>query len=117
MDKGELVPDEIVLGMVEEALAKHQGKDIILDGFPRTRAQAEALDQILINNDLKVSRVVSIDVPEEGLIKRLTGRRICKSCGAVYHIEFRPTKEEGVCDACSGTLYQRNDDKENVIKK
>ncbi|MCB0413610.1 MAG: adenylate kinase [Bdellovibrionales bacterium] len=117
MDKGELVPDSIVIGMVEEVLKSLDGHSFILDGFPRTRAQAEALDQLLASMSLSIEKVISLDVPQEELLKRLTGRRVCKACGAVYHETSNPTKEDGVCDVCGGEVVQRNDDKEEAIQK
>lgn len=114
MDRGELVPDRIVIGMVEE-LFKKGIKDFILDGFPRTAAQAEALEELLKRNDLRVEKAVFLDVPYAVLLNRLTGRRVCQKCGSVYHIESKPTKVEGVCDSCGGQVIQRNDDKPEVI--
>lgn len=115
MDKGDLVPDTIVIGLVEEALKNLKGKPFILDGFPRNSAQAETLDQVLARNSLKVDKVFSLEVPRESLFKRLTGRRVCKSCGTVYHIDSKPPRKDMVCDACGGVVVQRNDDKEDVI--
>ncbi len=115
MDKGELVPDSIVIGMVDEVLAKLGNKFFILDGFPRTRAQADALGQILSKRGLKIGRAIFLEVAKEELLERLTGRRVCKSCGAVFHILSKPTKIAGVCDVCGGEVIQRNDDREEVI--
>lgn len=115
MDKGELVPDSIVIGMVDEVLASHKGQSFILDGFPRTRAQAEALRTILSLRDLDIGKAVFLEVPREELLGRLTGRRVCKTCGAVYHIEAKPPRVAGVCDICDGEVIQRNDDKADVI--
>lgn len=115
-DKGNLVPDEIVIGMVEEKLKSLSGQVFILDGFPRTKPQAEALDILLKDLDLKINWVVSLNVPDENLITRLAGRRVCKSCGAVYHIDAKPAKIDGVCDICDGEVVQRTDDMEDVIK-
>ena len=115
MDKGQLVPDSIVIGMVEEVLAKGV-RDIILDGFPRTVAQAEALDQLLIKMNISIGKAIFLEVPMEILMDRLTGRRVCKNCGSVYHIVSKPTKMEGVCDACGGEVIQRNDDRADVIE-
>lgn len=114
MDKGELVPDSIVIGMVEEVLSKKPGA-IILDGFPRTVNQAEALDSLLKKLQVTIGKAIFLEVPYETLFKRLTGRRVCKNCGAVYHIESKPTKKGQVCDNCGGDVVQRNDDKEDVI--
>lgn len=118
MDKGELVPDSVVLGMVEERLKKDDcKKGYILDGFPRNTAQAEALDKMLSSLNMSLNAALSVDVPFDDLMKRLTGRRTCKSCGQMYNVYFSPSKKEGVCDKCSGELYQRDDDKEVTIKK
>ncbi|QDK44390.1 MULTISPECIES: adenylate kinase [unclassified Bdellovibrio] len=114
MDKGQLVPDSIVIGMVEEVLQKGV-KNFILDGFPRTVAQAEALDSLLNKMTLSIGKAIFLEVPMEILMDRLTGRRVCKNCGAVYHIVSKPTKTEGKCDNCGGEVVQRNDDKAEVI--
>jgi adenylate kinase len=115
MDKGELVPDSIVIGMVDEVLANLGKRSFILDGFPRTSAQAEALGTILRQRGLEIGKAVFLEVPREELLGRLTGRRVCKSCGAVYHVSSKPSKVAGVCDNCGGDVIQRNDDKEDVI--
>jgi adenylate kinase len=115
MDKGQLVPDSIVIGMVDEVLAKLGKMSFILDGFPRTRAQAEALGKILRQRGLEIGKAVFLEVPREELLSRLTGRRVCKSCGAVYHVSSKPSKVAGVCDNCGGEVIQRNDDQEDVI--
>jgi len=115
MDKGELVPDAIVIGMVDEVLARLGKNLFILDGFPRTVAQAEALRTILAQRSMEIGKAVFLEVPKEELLGRLTGRRVCKSCGAVYHIDSKPPKVAGVCDVCGGEVVQRNDDKEDVI--
>ncbi len=118
MDKGELVPDRVVLGMVEERLKKDDcKKGYILDGFPRNTAQAEALDKMLNSLKMGLSAALSVDVPFEDLMKRLTGRRTCKACGQMYNVYFSPSKKEGICDKCGGELFQRDDDKEATIKK
>jgi adenylate kinase len=118
MDKGELVPDSVVLGLVEERLKQDDcKKGYILDGFPRNTAQAEALDGILDNLGMSLGAAISVDVPLEDLMKRLTGRRTCKSCGQMYNVYFGPSQKEGVCDKCSGELFQRDDDKEDTIKR
>lgn len=117
MDAGELVPDEVTIGIVKEGLSKPNCKDgFILDGFPRTLEQAKALDTTLADMGIKLTRVVNIFVPAEELVSRITGRRICKSCGATYHIAFNPSTQPGKCDKCGGELYQRNDDKEDTVK-
>lgn len=115
MDKGQLVPDSIVIGMVEEVLQKGV-KNFILDGFPRTVAQAEALDALLSKMNLSIGKAIFLEVPMSILMDRLTGRRVCKNCGAVYHIVSKPSKVEGVCDNCGGEVIQRNDDKADVIE-
>jgi adenylate kinase len=118
MDKGELVPDRVVLGMVEERLKKDDcKKGYILDGFPRNTAQAEALDKMLSSLKMSLDGALRVDVPFDDLMKRLTGRRTCKSCGQMYNVYFSPSKKEGVCDKCGGELFQRDDDKEATIKK
>lgn len=114
MEKGQLVPDSVTIGMVEEVL-KGGVKDFILDGFPRTVAQADALEDLLKKLNLKVSKAIFLEVPQEILMGRLTGRRVCKNCAAVYHVDTKPTKAAGVCDACGGEVVQRNDDKADVI--
>ncbi len=117
MDEGKLVPDEVVVGIVRERLKEPDcEKGFILDGFPRTVAQAEALDQILEEMGRKIDHVIDIEVSEDELLKRLTGRRTCKRCGAMYHIIFNPPKRDGICDQCGGELYQRDDDREETIK-
>jgi adenylate kinase len=118
MDKGELVPDRVVLGMVEERLKQDDCKNgYILDGFPRNTAQAEALDKMLASLNMQLTAALSVDVPFDDLMKRLTGRRTCKACGQMYNIYFKPPAKEGACDKCSGELFQRDDDKEATIKK
>lgn len=114
MDKGQLVPDSIVIGMVEEVLASGV-KNFILDGFPRTVAQAKALDGLLEKMSLSIDKAIFLEVPTQILMGRLTGRRVCKNCGAVYHVDSRPSKTEGICDSCGGEVVQRNDDKAEVI--
>ncbi|MCL5022143.1 MAG: adenylate kinase [Nitrospirae bacterium] len=118
MDKGELVPDRVVLGMVRERLGQNDcKKGYILDGFPRNTAQAEALDKMLETLGMPLDSALSVDVPFEDLMKRLTGRRTCKSCGQMYNVYSNPPKKEGACDKCGGALFQRDDDKEETIKK
>ncbi len=117
MEKGQLVPDEIVLSMVEERLKQPDcEKGFILDGFPRTVAQAEALDEMLSKLGKKIDYAIAIEVPDEELVERLTGRRTCKKCGMMYHVKFKPPKVEGKCDACGGELYQRPDDNEETVR-
>lgn len=118
MDKGELVPDKIVLGLVEERVKQADCKSgYILDGFPRNTAQAEALDKMLNDLRMPLDSALSVDVPKDDLMKRLTGRRTCKKCQQMYNIYYSPPKKEGVCDKCGGELFQRGDDKEETIKK
>ncbi len=117
MDAGTLVPDEVTVGIVRERLAKDDcKKGFMLDGFPRTVEQADALAKILDELGIKLTKVLNIHVPAEDLIERAVGRRICKSCGATYHIKFNPTKVEGKCDNCGGELYQRADDNADTMK-
>lgn len=118
MDKGELVPDSVVLGMMKERLQDEDcKKGFILDGFPRNTAQAEALDAMLEELGMPLGSALSVDVPLEDLMKRLTGRRTCKDCGQMYNIYFSPPATEGKCDKCGGELYQRDDDQEETIQK
>ncbi len=117
MDKGELVPDLVVIGIVEERIQEPDcKKGYMLDGFPRTVPQAKALDAMLQKLESEIDHVVSIEVANEELIKRLTGRRTCRECGAGFHIMFDPPKQEGVCDKCGGELYQRDDDNEATVR-
>ena len=117
MDKGELVTDEVTIGIVRERLSKEDcQKGFLLDGFPRTVAQAEALENILSDLDRQINFVINIDVDKNILMERLTGRRICKSCGATYHLVFNPPAQEGECDRCGGELYQRADDNAETVQ-
>jgi len=117
MDAGQLVPDEITVGIVRERLSKDDcRRGFILDGFPRTLPQADALSEILRDLGLKLNRVLNISVPDEDLIERAVGRRICKKCAAAYHVKFNPPKQEGVCDACGGELYARSDDSYETMR-
>jgi adenylate kinase len=119
MDAGKLVPDAVVIGIIRDRLKQADAKKgFILDGFPRTVPQAEALDQVLTDLGSKIDHVVSIDVDEEALVTRLTGRRTCKSaaCGQMFHVKFTPPKKAGVCDKCGGELYQRDDDNETTVR-
>ncbi len=118
MDKGTLVPDEIVVGIVKERLSKPDAADgVLLDGFPRTVEQAEALDEVLRELGLKLDAVLSVDVDEEELVTRLTGRRVCSNCGTTYHIKFNPPKVRNICDHCGSELYQRSDDTVETVKE
>ena len=118
MDSGALVPDEVVIGIVTERLQKEDCESgFILDGFPRTVPQADALAGNLDELDKNLDAVISLEVDIEALVERLTGRRTCRECGRGYHIAFDPSKAEGVCDACGGELFQRDDDQEETIRK
>lgn len=116
MDAGGLVPDEVVIGIVANRIKEDDcQKGYMLDGFPRTVPQAEALNEILAKEGSGIDDVISIEVPNEELLGRLTGRRTCRKCGQGYHVMFDPPKKEGVCDKCSGELYQRDDDNETTV--
>ena len=118
MDVGALVPDQVTVGITRERLAKSDCiGGFILDGFPRTLQQAHALDQMLAKMGIRLNKVVNIVVPDQELIPRLTGRRICQSCGATYHLEFRPPAQPSICDRCGGELYQRTDDQEETVRE
>lgn len=117
MDKGELVPDQVTVGIVRDRIEEEDcKKGFLLDGFPRTVSQADSLEKMLKDLGIKLDSVINVEVPTEELIGRLTGRRICKSCGATYHMLFNPPKLEGVCDKCGGELYQRDDDTEKTAE-
>ncbi len=116
MDRGELVPDEVLLGTIEERLRQDDSRNgFILDGFPRTLAQAEALCALLRGMQTEVDDVTSIQVPRDDLVKRLSGRRTCRECGTMYHVVFDPPRAAGSCNKCGGELYQRDDDREDTI--
>ena len=115
MDKGDLVPDETVIGLIQETLAHCKpGQHIILDGVPRTVPQAEALNS---HQNTRVNRAIFFEIPDSVLVERLTGRRICKSCGQPYHATHVKPEKEGACDLCGGEVVQRSDDKEDVVKR
>ena len=117
ISKGDLVPDEVTLAMIKDRLAEDDcAKGFILDGLPRTIGQADALEAILAEQGKQLDKVVNIDVPEELLIARLCGRRVCRNCSQTYHLENNPPTEAGRCDECGGELYQRADDSEETIK-
>lgn len=114
MDSGKLVPDEVVINILKERLKEDDCKNgFILDGFPRTVPQAEALDQM----GVEIDRVVDLEVPDEKIMARLSGRRVCEKCGSSYHVLYKPTKVEGVCDRCGGKTVQRKDDAPETIKE
>ena len=118
MNAGELVSDDVVIGIIDDRLsAEDCANGFLLDGFPRTVAQAEALSKALVAKSVNINSVIDICVDEETLVQRLTGRRVCKSCGQMYHMENSPPAKEGVCDKCGGELYQRDDDNEETIRK
>lgn len=118
LDAGQLVPDEVTVGMVRERLQQDDCRPgFLLDGFPRTVPQAEALGQILEALGQSLDAVLNMDVPEEKLVARLTGRRVCRQCGANYHVEYNPPQVPGVCDRCGGELYQRSDDTEETVRR
>lgn len=113
MDRGDLVPDEVVIGILKDRIAQDDAKNgFILDGFPRTVAQAEALDKM----GVRIDKVVEINVPDEKITARMSGRRVCEGCGNSYHVEYKPTKVEGICDACGAKVVQRIDDKPETVK-
>jgi len=116
MDKGELVPDEVVIAIVKDKLASIGDQGFILDGFPRTIAQAQALDIALVEIEKPLDAVVNLQVDEDELVRRLSGRRVCPSCGEPYHIDSKPPKVEGVCDKCGAALIHRADDQPEAIR-
>jgi adenylate kinase len=116
MDRGDLVPDSVVIGLVEERLREPDAAHgFVLDGFPRTVQQAEALEEILGRRDQHLTRVINLVVPRDEVVKRLSGRRVCRDCGMMYHIIFEPPTNAGICNRCNGELYQRDDDQEDTI--
>ncbi len=113
MDAGELVPDEVVIGILKDRIAQPDAQNgFILDGFPRTVEQAEALEKM----GVEIDKVIEIDVPDEAITARMSGRRVCEGCGNSYHIEYKPTKVEGICDACGAKVVQRIDDKPETVQ-
>jgi adenylate kinase len=117
MDAGDLVPDEVIIGMVGDRLAQPDAaQGFLFDGFPRTVPQAEALEKLLLERDQPLDVVLRLAVDEDEVVSRLTGRRTCTQCGAVFHVEHQPPKTAGVCDSCGGELVQRDDDKEDVVR-
>lgn len=117
MDKGDFVPDQVVIAMVEELIKGKAHESFILDGFPRTDAQAVALDEMLARLGFEISAVVNLQVPDEDIIQRLSQRRVCLNCGATYNLLANAPKKEGVCDVCGNLLVQRDDDSEGTIRK
>jgi len=118
MDRGVLVPDEVIIGLVRERLqAPDCARGYVLDGFPRTVAQAEALEKTLGELRLSLDHVLCLDVPSEDLVARIAGRRTCRQCGAMSHVRFSPTRRDGVCDVCGGETYQRDDDREETVRR
>jgi adenylate kinase len=118
MDQGQLVPDEVVIGIVKDKLTGPEcRKGFILDGFPRTTGQAQALDAILHDFSAPIDRVIAFRVDDEAVVARLSGRRTCRECQAMYHVAFAPPAREGTCDRCGGELMQRDDDREEVIRE
>ena len=115
VNRGDLVPDAITVEMVAEALEKNRGKQIILDGFPRNTPQAETLEKMMVERGFSLESAVFLEVPDSILVARLTGRRICQGCNAIFHIITKPSKKEGICDECGGSVVQRKDDNESVI--
>jgi adenylate kinase len=117
MDAGKLVPDDVIIAMMEGRLQEPDCKEgFMLDGFPRTLPQAEALDRLLSKLGIALDAVIELEVSDEVVVKRLTSRRVCKSCGEIYNTVMKPSKVEGVCDKCGGEVIQRDDDKESVIR-
>jgi len=118
MNAGQLVPDEVIVGLIRERIQNADcGNGFLLDGFPRTVNQADALAKMLEDFSIGLDHVVSIEVPDEELVGRLTGRWTCRGCNAMYHVKTMPPKQEGVCDKCGGELYQRDDDTEATIRQ
>ncbi|WBY65074.1 adenylate kinase [Thermocaproicibacter melissae] len=113
IEAGKLVPDDVVIGIIRDRLAQDDcANGFILDGFPRTIPQAEALDKMV-----RIDRVINLDVPESLILRRLSGRRVCSNCGASYNVDTRPPKKEGICDVCGGTLVQRKDDNPETVRE
>jgi len=118
MDQGALVPDQLTIGMLLDRIQKEDCKDgYVLDGFPRTIPQAESLQKAITEMGQKIDFAINIDVPDENIINRMSGRRACISCGATYHIVYNPSKEPGICDVCGSELVLRDDDKPETVKK
>ncbi len=116
MDKGELVPDDVMIGLIEEVM-KEDERSVIMDGFPRTLPQAEAFDSLLERLTIELLKAVLIDVPDEEIVRRLSARRVCPGCGAVYNMIYNPPKNDEICDVCGTKLIQRDDDRPETIKR
>jgi adenylate kinase len=118
MDRGQLVPDEFVLKLISERFRKQDARDgFILDGFPRNVSQAEALGQRLARAGLMLDKVIAVMLADDEILERITGRRTCRNCAAMYHVVFEPPTKPGVCDKCGGELYQRDDDSEDTVRE
>ena len=118
MDRGQLVPDEFVLKLIAERFRKKDAhKGFVLDGFPRNVSQAEALGKGLDKAGIKLDKAVAVIVPDEEIVKRISGRRTCRNCNAMYHVAFEPPRQAGICDKCGGELYQREDDAEDTVRE
>lgn len=118
MDRGELVPDDVTIGLVRERLSRaDKAEGFVLDGFPRTRPQAEALERLLAELGLPLTAVLELAVPDDEIVRRLSGRRVCERCGRNYHVDFDPPRSPGVCDTCGGRLVQRDDDREETVRR
>lgn len=118
MDQGMLVPDELTLELIMDRFTNEDCKNgYVLDGFPRTIPQAEALTKALADNHDKIDYAINVDVPDEAIVSRMSGRRACINCGGTYHIKYNPTKQEGICDSCGGGLVLRDDDKPETVQK
>ncbi|WP_165984409.1 adenylate kinase [Streptomyces sp. YIM 98790] len=119
MDEGRLVPDEITVGMAAERMARPDaGHGFVLDGFPRNIAQAEALDKLLRETGQTLDAVLDLEVPEEEVVRRIAGRRLCRTDSShIFHVQYNPPRTDGVCDVCGGELYQRDDDREETVRK
>jgi adenylate kinase len=117
MDRGALVPDSVVLGLVDERIRADDAKNgFMLDGFPRTVVQADTLGEMLVKQGRTIDHVICLAAANDELVRRLSGRRTCNKCSAPFHVDFKPPRKPGVCDACGGELYQRDDDKEEAIR-
>ncbi len=118
MDQGQLVPDSLTLELIMDRFSKDDCRNgYVLDGFPRTIPQAEALTKALKDNNDKLDYAIDVDVPDSNIIDRMSGRRACAKCGGTFHIKYNPTKQEGICDLCGGELYIRDDDKPEIVNK